>query len=167
MKEARETSNGRTIVTRLKAMKRTTRIKRAMKSDAPRTRSRKSFGRRGETTKRLAERQDGVRSVTPAGRSVFFDLFEAGEATELERSMLLMRLQGWLSKSGLSLAAAARSLRVDGAQIVDIQRGRFRNLNLATLIRLSVRSGLGVTLNLTGRRKARRTSGNRGGLGQK
>jgi antitoxin HigA-1 len=43
MKEASETSNGRAIVTRLKAMKRKTVIKRPMKSDAPRARFRKSF----------------------------------------------------------------------------------------------------------------------------
>jgi len=50
----------------------------------------------------------GPRHVTPAGRSVFYDLFPAEKAAEMEvRAQLLMGLEQWLERSGMTQAAAA------------------------------------------------------------
>ncbi|MBI1732702.1 MAG: XRE family transcriptional regulator [Gammaproteobacteria bacterium] len=66
-----------------------------------------------------------ARTVTPAGRSVFRDLFPPAEAAELEiRATLLRGLQEWLAASGKSQAAMARQLEVTQARVSDIKRGK-------------------------------------------
>ena len=52
--------------------------------------------------KKAMRDEDGPRHVTPAGRSVFHDLFPKAEADELVmRSTLLRGLEHWLEESGL------------------------------------------------------------------
>jgi hypothetical protein len=47
--------------------------------------------------------EHGPRHVTPAGRSVFYDLFPKAEADELVmRSTLLRGLEQWLKERGLT-----------------------------------------------------------------
>lgn len=47
--------------------------------------------------KRVANSEHGPRHVTPAGRSVFYDLFPAEKAAEMEmHAQLLMGLEHWL-----------------------------------------------------------------------
>ncbi len=63
-------------------------------------------------SKKRVRNDDGPRHVTPAGRSVFFDLFEAEEAMELEvRATLLHGLERWLTDSGMTQTEAAKALR--------------------------------------------------------
>ena len=50
--------------------------------------------------KKFANSEHGPCHVTPAGRSVFYDLFPAEKAAELEmRARLLMGLERWLENS--------------------------------------------------------------------
>jgi hypothetical protein len=62
-----------------------------------------------KTKKVMRERNEhGPRHVTPAGRSVFYDLFPKAEADELVmRSTLLRGLGQWLKESGLTQTQAA------------------------------------------------------------
>jgi predicted XRE-type DNA-binding protein len=63
--------------------------------------------------KKAANSEHGPRHVTPAGRSVFCDLFPAKKAAELEmRAQLLMGLERWLEKSRVTQAQAAKVLGV-------------------------------------------------------
>jgi predicted XRE-type DNA-binding protein len=57
--------------------------------------------------------EHGPRHVTPAGRSVFYDLFPKAEADELVmRSTLLRGLEHWLKESGLTQTQAAKALDI-------------------------------------------------------
>lgn len=108
-----------------------------------------------KTTVRVSGNLDGPSAITPAGQSVFFDLFEPDEAIELAmRSVLLQHLQQWLMKSGLRRAVAAKSLRVDGARIEDVRHGRIGRIRLVMLIRMAVRAGFTPTLRVVGPTKA-------------
>ena len=98
----------------------------------------------------------GVTSVTPAGRSVFRDLFPAEAAAELEiRSTLLQGLEHWLVKSARTQAEAAKTLGVTQARISDIKRGKIGQFSLDLLIRLAARAGLQPRLELAGRQRGR------------
>jgi predicted XRE-type DNA-binding protein len=64
-------------------------------------------------------------SVTPAGRSVFYDLFPKAEADELVmRSALLRRLEQWLEDSGMTQTQAAKALGITQARVSDIKSSR-------------------------------------------
>lgn len=96
--------------------------------------------------KRTAHRP---RHVTPAGRSVFRDLFPKAEAEELEiRSVLLTGLERWLSASDMTQVEAAKVLGVTQARISDIRRGKINQFSLDLLVRLAARAGLRPTLKL-------------------
>jgi hypothetical protein len=57
--------------------------------------------------KKAMRDEHGPRHVTPAGRSVFYDLFPKAEADELVmRSTLLRGLEQWLKESGLTQTQA-------------------------------------------------------------
>jgi len=85
----------------------------------------------------------GLRHVTPAGRSVFHNLFEAEEAVELEiRSILLGGLEQWFAGSGMTQTEAARVLGVTQARVSDIKRGKISAFSLDLLVRLAARAGL-------------------------
>jgi predicted XRE-type DNA-binding protein len=87
--------------------------------------------------------ESGPRHVTPAGRSVFRDLFDAEEAIELEvRATLLRGLERWLAGSGMTQTEAAKVLGVTQAWVSDIKRGKIGKFNLDLLFRLAARAGL-------------------------
>lgn len=86
---------------------------------------------------------DGIEHITPAGRSVFYELFPEEEAAELEiRSDLLIAIRQWLEASGLTQVAAAEKLGVTQARISDMKRGKIDKFSIAQLIRLAARAGL-------------------------
>jgi predicted XRE-type DNA-binding protein len=90
-----------------------------------------------------ADREHGPRHVTPAGRSVFRDLFPNAEAEELEiRSVLLSGLERWLATGGMTQTEAAKVLGVTQARISDIKRGKINQFSLDLLVRLAARAGL-------------------------
>jgi predicted XRE-type DNA-binding protein len=90
-----------------------------------------------------------LRHVTPAGRSVFRDLFPKAEAEELEiRSVLLIGLERWLAESEMTQVEAAKVLGVTQARISDIRRGKINRFSLDLLVRLASRAGLRPTMKL-------------------
>jgi len=87
--------------------------------------------------------------VTPAGESVFNDLFSPEEAAELEiRGALLRGLQDWLNASGHTQAELARQLGVTQARVSDIKRGKINSFSLDLLVKIAVRAGLHPRLEL-------------------
>jgi predicted XRE-type DNA-binding protein len=76
-------------------------------------------------------------------KSAFYDLFPENEAAELEmRAVLLQGLTQWLTKSGMTQAAAAGVLGVTQARVSDIKRGKINQFSLDLLVRLASRAGL-------------------------
>jgi predicted XRE-type DNA-binding protein len=99
--------------------------------------------------KRTTSNEHGPKAKTPAGRSVFPDLFPAEEAAELEiRSTLLRGLEHWLASSGMTQAKAAEVLGITQARVSDIKRGKINQFSLDLLIRLAARAGLQPKLRL-------------------
>src|ERR1700742_4709252 len=93
--------------------------------------------------KKRVKNEHGPQHVTPAGRSVFHDLFDAEEAAELEiRATLLRGLEQWLSASELKQTEAAKILKVTQARVSDIKRGKISQFSLDLLFRLAARAGL-------------------------
>ena len=93
--------------------------------------------------KKVMRDEHGPRHVTPAGRSVFYDLFPKAEADELVmRSTLLRGLEQWLKESGLTQTQAAKALGITQARVSDIKRGKISQFNLDLLFRLAARAGL-------------------------
>ncbi|MGZ8217336.1 helix-turn-helix domain-containing protein [Methylomagnum sp.] len=81
--------------------------------------------------------------TTPAGQSVFADLFSPEEAVELEiRADLLTGLTNWLVKSGLTEIAAAQRLGINSTDIANIQQGKINLFSLDALIHIATRAGL-------------------------
>ena len=99
--------------------------------------------------KKPARSAHGPRRVTPAGRSVFYDLFPAEKAAEMEiRAQLVIGLEQWLEKSGMTQAAAAKVLGVTQARVSDLKRGKIERFSMDLLVRLAARAGLKPKLNL-------------------
>ena len=99
--------------------------------------------------KKPARSAHGPRHLTPAGRSVFYDLFPAEKAAEMEiRAQLLIGLEQWLEKSGMTQAAAAKVLGVTQARVSDLKRGKIVRFSMDLLVRLAARAGLKPKLNL-------------------
>lgn len=93
--------------------------------------------------------EHGPEAKTPAGRSVFRDLFPAEEAAELEiRSTLLRGLEHWLASSGMTQAKAAEVLGITQGWVSDIKRGNINQFSVDLLIRLAARAGLQPKLRL-------------------
>jgi predicted XRE-type DNA-binding protein len=93
--------------------------------------------------RKIADSEHGSRHVTPAGRSVFHDIFPAEKAAEMEmRAQLLIGLEGWLGKSGMTQAEAASVLGVTQARISDLKRGKINRFSMDLLVRLASRAGL-------------------------
>jgi len=99
--------------------------------------------------KKRARTEHGPRHVTPAGRSVFHDLFPAAEAEELEiRAALLRGLERWLANSNLTQVEAAKVLGITQARVSDIKRGKINQFSMDLLVRLAARAGLRPKLKL-------------------
>jgi predicted XRE-type DNA-binding protein len=63
--------------------------------------------------KNVLRDEHGPGHVTPAGRSVFYDLFPRDKADELVmRATLLTGIDRWLTTSKLTRAQAAKALRI-------------------------------------------------------
>jgi predicted XRE-type DNA-binding protein len=99
--------------------------------------------------KKVESSEHGPRHVTPAGRSVFSDLFPAEKAAELEmRAQLMMGLERWLEKSRVTQAQAAKVLGVTQARVSDLKRGKINRFSMYLLVRLAARAGLNPKLKL-------------------
>lgn len=99
--------------------------------------------------RKIADNEHGPRHVTPAGRSVFHDIFPAGKAAEMEmRAQLLIGLEQWLEKSGMTQAEAANVLGVTQARVSDLKRGKINRFSMDLLVRLAARAGLKPKLKL-------------------
>jgi predicted XRE-type DNA-binding protein len=99
--------------------------------------------------KKVADSEHGPRHVTPAGRSVFYDLFPPEKAAELEmRAQLLIGLEHWLEKSRMTQAEAAKVLGVTQARVSDLKRGKIDRFSMDLLVRLAARAGLKPKLKL-------------------
>ncbi len=93
--------------------------------------------------KKDKDREHGPRHVTAARRSVFYDLFPAEKAAEMEmRAKLLMGLEHWLEKSRVTQAEAAKVLGVTQARVSDLKRGKIDRFSMDLLVRLAARVGL-------------------------
>ena len=101
------------------------------------------------SSKKKTRSKHSVQHVTPAGRSVFEDLFDPDEAAELEiRATLLSGLEHWLASSGMTQIEAATVLRVTQARVSDIKRGKISQFSLDLLVRLAARAGLQPKMSL-------------------
>lgn len=99
--------------------------------------------------KKTTRSMHGPRHVTPAGCSVFRDLFSEAEAAELAiRSTLLQGLGRWLAGCGMTQVAAAKAQGVTQARVSDIKRGKINQFSLVLLVRLAARAGLRPRLQL-------------------
>ena len=99
--------------------------------------------------KKVSGGEHGPRHVTPAGRSVFYDLFSPEKAAEMEmRAQLLIGLEHWLEKSRMTQAEAAKVLRVTQARVSDLKRGKIDRFSMDLLVRLAARAGLKPKLKL-------------------
>ena len=84
--------------------------------------------------------EHGPRHVTPAGRSVFHDIFPPEKAAEMEmRAQLLMGLEHWLEKSRMTQAEAAKVLGLTQARVSDLKRGKIDRFSMDLLVRLAAR----------------------------
>ena len=99
--------------------------------------------------KKVGNNEHGPRHVAPAGRSVFQDVFPSEKAAEMEmRAQLLIGLEQWLEKSGMTQAEAADVLGVTQARVSDLKRGKINRFSMDLLVRLAARAGLKPKLNL-------------------
>jgi predicted XRE-type DNA-binding protein len=99
--------------------------------------------------KKVGDSEDGPRHVTPAGHSVFYDICSAEKAAEMEmRAQLLIGLEHWLEKGGMTQAEAATVLGVTQARVSDLKRGKINRFSMDLLVRLAARAGLKPKLKL-------------------
>src|SRR4029434_1893881 len=99
--------------------------------------------------KKVADSEYGPRHVTPAGLSVFRDIFPAEKAAEMEmRAQMLIGLGHWLEKSGMTQAEASSVLGVTQARVSDLKRGKINRFSMDLLVRLASRAGLKPKLKL-------------------
>ena len=66
------------------------------------------------------------------------------------RSQLLMGLDQWLGKSGMTHAEAAKVLGVTQARVSDLKRGKINRFSMDLLVRLAARAGLKPKLKFGG-----------------
>ena len=99
--------------------------------------------------RKVTDREHSARHVTPAGRSVFYDLFPPEKAAEMEmRAQLLIGLEHWLERSRITQVEAAKVLGVTQARVSDLKRGKIDRFSMDLLVRLAARAGLKPKLKL-------------------
>ena len=88
--------------------------------------------------------------VTPAGRSVFYDLgFDEAEARVLEmRAELMAVLREHIEKNGWTQIEAARKLGITQPRVSALKKGAWRDFSADMLLVLAARMGLRPTLKL-------------------
>ena len=94
--------------------------------------------------------EHGPRHVTPAGRSVFYDLgFDEAEARVLEmRADLMAALRQHIQKRGWTQSEAAKKLGITQPRISALMKGAWRDFSADMLLVLATRMGLRPTLKL-------------------
>src|SRR5580693_7837787 len=92
----------------------------------------------------------GPRHITPAGRSVFYDLgFDEAEARVLEmRAELMAVLREHIEKNGWTQIEAAKRLGITQPRISALMKGAWRDFSADMLLVLAGRVGLRPTLKL-------------------
>ena len=84
-----------------------------------------------------------AKHATPAGRSVFEELFSPEEAAELEmRAVLLRGLEDWLKQGRKTQKKVAEILEIDQARVSDLKNGKISKFSLGMLVKLAARAGL-------------------------
>lgn len=91
-----------------------------------------------------------VRHVTPASRSVFYDLgFDEAEARVLEmRADLMAALRELIKKRGWTQSEAAKQLGITQPRVSALMKGVWRDFSADMLLVLATRIGLRPTLKL-------------------
>jgi predicted XRE-type DNA-binding protein len=100
--------------------------------------------------KNRTHNEHGQRHVTPAGRSVFYDLgFDKAEAHVLEmRADLIAALCEHIQKRGWTQSEAAKELGVTQPRISALMEGAWRGFSADMLLVLATRLDLRPTLKL-------------------
>jgi predicted XRE-type DNA-binding protein len=100
--------------------------------------------------KKRTHDEHGPRHVTPAGRSVFYDLgFDEAEARVLEmRADLMAALREHIQKRGWTQSEAAKKLGITQPRISALMKGAWRDFSADMLLVLAARLGLRPTLKL-------------------
>src|ERR1700730_12578725 len=100
--------------------------------------------------KKRTHNEHGPRHVTPAGRSVFYDLrFDEAEARVLEmRADLMAALREHIEEQGWTQSEAAKKLGTTQPRVSALMKGAWRDFSADMLLVLAVRVGLRPTLKL-------------------
>ena len=100
--------------------------------------------------KKRTQNEHGPRHVTPAGRSVFYDLgFDEAEARVLEmRAELIAALREHIEKKGWTQSEAAKKLGTTQPRVSALMKGAWRDFSADMLLVLAGRVGLRPTLKL-------------------
>ncbi len=100
--------------------------------------------------KKRTRNEHGSRHVTPAGRSVFYDLgFDDAEARVLEmRAELMAALREHIQRKGWTQSEAAKKLGTTQPRVSALMKGAWRDFSADMLLVLASRVGLRPTLKL-------------------
>src|ERR1700691_1932130 len=100
--------------------------------------------------KKRAYNEHGPSHITPAGRSVFYDLgFDEAEARVLEmRADLMAALREHIQKQGWTQRVAAKKLSITQPRASALMKGAWRDFSADMLLVLATRVGLRPTLKL-------------------
>lgn len=100
--------------------------------------------------KKRTHNEHGPGHVTPAGRSVFYDLgFDEAEARVLEmRADLMAALRDHIEKKGWTQSEAAKALGITQPRVSALMKGAWRDFSADMLLVLATRVGLRPTLKL-------------------
>ena len=100
--------------------------------------------------KKRTHNEHGPGHVTPAGRSVFYDLgFDEAEARVLEmRADLMAALRMHIEKKGWTQSEAAKKLGITQPRISSLMKGAWRDFSADMLLVLATRMGLRPALKL-------------------
>jgi predicted XRE-type DNA-binding protein len=99
--------------------------------------------------KKRIHNEHGACHVTPAGRSVFYDLgFDEAEAVLAMRADLMAALREHITKRGWTQSEAAKELGVTQPRISALMKGAWRDFSADMLLVLAARLGLRPTLKL-------------------
>ncbi len=100
--------------------------------------------------KKRTDNEHKTRHVTPASRSVFYDLgFDEAEARVLEmRADLMAALRELIEKRGWTQSEAAKRLGTTQPRVSALMKGVWRDFSADMLLILATRVGLRPTLKL-------------------
>ncbi len=100
--------------------------------------------------KKRTRNEHGPRHVTPAGRSVFYDLgFDEAEARVLEmRAELMAALREHIEKHDWTQSEAAKKLGTTQPRVSALMKGAWRDFSADMLLVMAGRLGLRPTLKL-------------------